>query len=98
MAAKLLFRRRVVLAQTEFAELVLWQVPRPLKGSAHSYKYRLAFVVEGRCVVRYDNEPGKGDHRHYGQQERPYAFVDVDKLLADFERDVQRWRNENSHS
>ena len=98
MPASLLFRRRVVLAPGEFAELVLWRVPKPVKGSTHGYKYRLAFVANGECVVRYDNEPGKGDHRHYDELERPYAFVDVDKLLADFERDVQRWRNENSRA
>lgn len=98
MKASLLFRRRIVLSATEFADLVLWQVPQPVKGSAHDYKYRLAFVVVGQCVVRYDNEAGKGDHRHYGERERPYTFVDVDKLLADFEKDVRRWRDENSNA
>ena len=35
-------------------------------------KYRLAFVVEEACVVRYDNERSKGDHRHYGDTEESY--------------------------
>lgn len=27
-------------------------------------KYSLARVADGACVLRYDNEAGKGDHRH----------------------------------
>jgi hypothetical protein len=95
MKARLLFRRRVVLSLTEFTELVLWRVPQSVKGSAHDYKYRFAFVADRQCVVRYDNEAGKGDHRHFGEAESPYVFSGVDKLLADFERDVRRWRDEN---
>jgi hypothetical protein len=38
--------------------------------------------------VRYDNERGKGDHRHVDGQEAPYAFTTVEQLLDDFERDV----------
>jgi hypothetical protein len=39
--------------------------------------------------MRYDNEAGKGDHRHVGDQEEAYEFVDVDKLLSDFRVDVE---------
>jgi len=46
----------------------------PLAGSsAHGYKYRLAFVVDDECVLRYDNEAGKGDHKHIDAKEAPYA-------------------------
>jgi hypothetical protein len=34
---------------------------------AHELWYRLALVVGGKCVLRYDNEAGKGDHRHVGR-------------------------------
>ncbi|MCK4426699.1 MAG: helix-turn-helix transcriptional regulator [Deltaproteobacteria bacterium] len=30
---------------------------------------------DGTCVVRYDNESGKGDHKHYGAQEELYGFT-----------------------
>jgi hypothetical protein len=40
--------------------------------------------------VRYDNESGKGDHRHYGGREEPYHFIGIDKLMADFLSDVER--------
>ena len=75
--------------------MVLWKVPEPLSGSTHSYKYRLAFVVEGVCVLRYDNEEGKGDHKHLSDKEMAYRFDSVDKLVADFFEDVRRWQNEH---
>lgn len=74
MKATELVRTRVVYTETAFAELVLWRVPKPVAGSGHSYKYRLAYVVDGVCVVRYDNEVGKGDHRHVGARESVYVF------------------------
>jgi len=40
-------------------------------------------------VVGYDNERGKGDHRHVGAGEKSYRFIDVPTLLADFMRDVE---------
>jgi len=52
MNARELFNRRVIVTEQAFAEQVLWEVPEPVSGSKHSYKYRLAFVVEGNCVLR----------------------------------------------
>jgi hypothetical protein len=98
MKATQLLRTRVVYSEKAFAELVLWQVPKPLKGSVHNYKYRLAYVVDGECVLRYDNETGKGDHRHYAGRESKYIFSTPEKLIADFQRDIQRWNNENSNT
>jgi len=98
MKAVELVRTRIVYSPTSFAELVLWQLPRVRAGSAHRYKYRLAYVVNGECVLRYDNESGKGDHRHFGGRERPYSFSTPEKLLADFERDIARWNIENRDS
>lgn len=96
MKAAELLRRRIPYSEVAFAELVLWQLPAPLPGSAHSYKYRLAYVVRGVCVLRYDNESGKGDHRHFRGKESRYAFDDVDKLLAAFQRDIERIHREDS--
>ena len=72
-----------------FIEIVVWSVPSPVPPSTHGFKYRLAYVVGGQPVVRYDDERGKGDHHHVRGRERRYAFVDVATLLADFMRDVQ---------
>ena len=98
MKATELFRTRIVYSEHAFAELVLWRVPVPVKGSLHEYKYRLAYVVKGICVVRYDNEVGKGDHRHFGAKESNYSFTTPEALLADFQRDIARWNRENSDS
>lgn len=96
MKATELFRQRIVYAENRFAELVLWRLPQPLAGSKHSFKYRLAYVVNEECVLRYDNEAGKGDHRHWGGKETHYRFSTPEKLLGDFQRDIERWNHENS--
>ena len=98
MKATELVRTRIAFSEIAFAELVLWQVPKPVAGSAHGFKYRLAYVVGGVCVVRYDNEVGKGDHRHFSGKESTYNFKTPDKLIADFQRDIARWNRENSDS
>ena len=90
MKAKALIDNRIVYAENAFAEVVLWRLPVPLAGSTHQYKYRLAYVVAGKCVIRYDNEAGKGDHRHVGSHESQYVFSDVETLLADFQRDIRK--------
>lgn len=90
-ATQLLYERRVV-AEGAFVELVVWRVPSPVPGSAHGFKYRLALVVNGVCVLRYDNESGKGDHKHIGEEETPYSFTTPEQLLEDFWNDVDHWR------
>ena len=95
MKAVSLLQRRVAFSETAFAELVIWKSPKPIAGSTHSFKYRLAYVVDGACVIRYDNEAGKGDHRHVGTEEYAYTFRTPEKLLADFQRDIRRWNREN---
>ena len=93
MKAELLMRERRVLA-AGFIEVVVWRLPEPLSGSTHGLKYRLAYVVDSECVLRYDNEVGKGDHRHVGTHEMPYVFVSVDRLLDDFLVDVAAWKGD----
>lgn len=98
MKATLLVRRRIVVAPDAFAEVVIWTLPKVLAGSSHSFKYRLAYVVNGDCVLRYDNEAGKGDHCHRGEKETPYKFTDTERLMTDFLTDVTRWNHENGRS
>lgn len=75
-------------------EMVLWQVPRTGHHPS-GLKYRLYYGdVEGNCLVRYDNERGKGDHRHGIDGETPYCFRDVEALVADFLADIRRIRGE----
>jgi hypothetical protein len=65
-------------------------LPSPSAGSAHAYKYRYALIINDECVLRYDNERGKGDHRHIGEAEEPYAFTTPEALFGDFLADIAR--------
>jgi hypothetical protein len=98
MKAVELLRTRIVYTESSFAELLLWRLPKPLEGSAHSFKYRLAYVVKGECVLRYDNEIAKGDHRHLGENESTYVFTTPERLIADFQNDIARWNHENRNA
>jgi hypothetical protein len=90
-AAPLLDERHVVAANA-FVELVVWRLGKRPPGGRHDFKYRLALVVDGRCVLRYDNESGKGDHRRVGKKEHSCVFSTVQRLPDDFWLDVDRWR------
>ena len=98
MKAVALVRRRVVVAADAYVEVVIWRVPEPVRPSTHEFKYRLAYVVGDRCVLRYDNEREKGDHRHTELGEEPYIFSTPDQLMADFEADIERWNHEHGHT
>jgi hypothetical protein len=43
-------------------------------------------------VIGYDNERGRGDHRHVGDREEPYAFSSIERLLAEFTAEVEALR------
>jgi hypothetical protein len=92
--ARLILQERRVLTQRAFVELVAWQLPTPVQGSSHHLKYRLAYVANQRCVIRFDNEAGKGNHKHIGDKQLPYEFVDLDQTLVDFWRAVRQRRRD----
>lgn len=92
MKAELITRYRDVSPEGELIEMVVWRVPSPVAPARHAYKYRLVYVVNGRRVVGFDNERGKGDHCHIGDKERPYVFTDVDRLVDDFIAEVEKWK------
>lgn len=98
MTAKALLRRRVIVAADAFVEIVVSKVRASVSPSTHEFRYRLAYVVGGHCVLRYDNERGKGDHRHTETTEEPYNFSTPDQLMADFAADVVRWNHEHDRS
>lgn len=87
--AVLLVHAKEVRDDGSIVEIVIWELPAPLTPCRHRFKYRLYFGAAGECRVRYDNERGKGDHRHVRGRERPYAFVDVPTLIRDFLSDVK---------
>ena len=72
-------------------EVVIWSLSESIPGSTHRLKYRLYYgMADGTCLVRYDNERGKGDHRHVGDVEEVYKFTTLRMLLDDFEADTER--------
>ena len=44
--------------------------------------------------MSYDNERGKGDHKHLMDVEKRYKFTTPEKLVADFLADIERIQNE----
>ncbi len=95
MVAKLVHSEKNVLADGSIVEMVIWKLPGKSPERQYGIKYRLYYgTVNGNCIVRYDNESGKGDHRHYGTVEESYHFVDVETLMADFLADITIARGE----
>ena len=91
MKAVLLARTKDARSDGSIVEVVVWQLSEPLLPSTHTYKYRLYFGMDGVTRVSYDNERGKGDHRHVGEREEAYIFTTIEELLDDFERDIANW-------
>lgn len=82
--AELITRFKDVTADGAILEVVIWKVPQPVPPTEHGYKYSAVFVVDGKRVVGFDNERGKGDHCHLDDVEVPYVFTGVDQLIEDF--------------
>jgi len=93
MQAKLIYREKFIYSDGAIREMVLWQLPKKTSEKPYGLKYRLYYgLADGTCVVRYDNETGKGHHRHWEGQEESYGFTDVDMLVADFLEDIEKAR------
>lgn len=93
MKATLIHRSRLAYKKG-FIEAVVWILPEPVPPSEHRYKYRLVYIVNGKRVVGYDNERGKGDHKHLKGVEVPYEFQGPDQLMLDFMADIDGVSNE----
>jgi len=92
-AERIIHDKRVT--ETLIVERVVWRLPQVSAERPHGLKYRLyCGTLAGECVVRYDNEAGKGDHRHYGDDEERYGFSSLTALLIDFRNDIVRLTGE----
>lgn len=92
MAAKLIVHAKEIRDDGTIVEIVVWQLDAPLAPCLHRYKYRLFFGSAQNHWVRYDNERGKGDHRHIEGREETYVFSSIEQLLDDFQSDVENWK------
>ena len=92
MKAELLLHERIDYDDGGIVEMVLWRVPLPVPPSRHWLKYSLFYGRPGVREVGYDNERGKGDHRHLMGTETSYTFTSVEQLMMDFWADVRAAR------
>ncbi len=70
--------------------IVVWQLPEPTEERPHGYKYRLNYsAANGQTRVRFDNELGKGNHKHIGDIEEIYEFQSIEKLFSDFFNEIK---------
>lgn len=88
--ATLIYDRKLLLPDGMILQIRIWRLPQANAERPHGLKYSLFYGRPGERVIGYDNEAGKGDHRHYRDREEPYVFETIDKLIADFQADVRR--------
>jgi hypothetical protein len=89
MPAELVTRYKSVGLAGDIIEAVVWRLDGPVPPSEHPFKYRLVYIQDGKRVVGFDNERGKGDHSHVDGRERAYRFVGLEQLFDDFTRLVE---------
>jgi hypothetical protein len=94
MKAEPVFHQRLDYDDGGIVEMVLWRVPTPVPPTTHGLKYSLLYGRPGIRDVGYDNERGKGDHRHFRGVETVYRFTTVEQLMADFWTDVRSLRGQ----
>ncbi|MFY2564696.1 toxin-antitoxin system TumE family protein [Achromobacter ruhlandii] len=92
MRATLIISEKSVDAEGGILQIVIWKVPRPVPPTTHGFKYRLVYARDGKRIVDFDNERGKGDHMHQEERELPYEFRGIAQLLEDFVVEVTKWR------
>jgi hypothetical protein len=64
MKAVRIFYDTALLPDGSIVEMVIWQLPSASPERPHGLKYRLFYGRDGQRIVGYDNERGKGDHKH----------------------------------
>jgi len=93
MAAGLIYREKYIYSDGAIREMILWQLPGKTPDRPHGLKYRLYYGLnDGTFIVRFDNESGKGDHKHVGGREEDYHFRNVETLVADFLAEIEKAR------
>jgi len=89
MKAELIFREKQKL-DGFIREMIVWHLHKPVTGCRHQFKYRFYLGRDdGTCLVRYDNERGKGDHKHIEGIELPYLFRSLEATFDDFLADIE---------
>ncbi len=89
--AGLVKRVRVQINDSAFYEVKIWKVPKS-DFFKEGIKYSMAIIENGIRIIGYDNERAKGHHKHIAKKETVYNYMDIEKLLDDFEKDVENYR------
>lgn len=82
--------RKFHLDDGSIVQIKVWRLPSASPERPHGLKYSLFFGRPGERIISYDNEAGKGDHRHYRDREEHYRFVSLERMIRDFEDDIRR--------
>ena len=89
MKAGLLLNEKTVFEDGSILEVPIWSVPQPVPPATHASKCSLFFGRPNQRLAGFDNDRGKGDHKHIPGIETPYAFVSIHQLLQDFRVEVE---------
>lgn len=88
--AALILDRKLLMDGGWIIQMKVWRLPMPTEERPHGLKYSLFFGRIGERVIGYDNEAGKGDHRHYRDREESYVFVSLEQMIRDFQADIRK--------
>ena len=91
MKAQLLAHKKERNSDGHITEVKIWLVPVS-EHAPHGLKYSFVYIAGGIRVIGYDNERGKGDHRHINGMEYLYTFTTPTQLMTDFNSDIEAWR------
>jgi len=78
-------------------EIKIWEVPKSEKFP-EGVKYSMVYAKAGdegyQRILGYDNERGKGHHRHFFDKEEEIKFKSWENLVRMFLEDVKKLRRE----
>ncbi len=83
---------KTILPDGAIVEMSIWRLSAADPERPHGLKHCLYCGRAGERIVGYDNERGKGDHKHIAGREMRYRFLSVEQLVQDFLADVERIR------
>ncbi len=89
MPARLIEHRKLTFDDGSIIEIRIWRLPGATLERPHGLKYSLFYGRPGDRIIGYDNEAGKGDHRHYRGKQEKYHFATYGELIRDFMNDVK---------
>ena len=70
---------------------IIWRFPKTKKQPL-GIKYRFAFIYNGKCILRYDNEVTKDHHKHIYNKEIKIKFTNIESLFNKFIKEVKQLR------